>query len=82
VLVPHLVTISRPAVELTQYPMQLVSYINRPEREAVRLPPSSGEVKNAWSYTSATPYVSMTWCSCAGTASPLSSSQILIRVRV
>jgi hypothetical protein len=30
--------------------------------EADHLPPSSAEVKNAWSYTSTPPYVFMAWC--------------------
>jgi hypothetical protein len=35
--------------------------VKRPCREADHLPPSSAEVKNAWSYTSTPPYVFMMW---------------------
>jgi hypothetical protein len=34
----------------------------RPWREADYSPPSSAEVKNAWSYTSTPQYVFMAWC--------------------
>jgi len=34
----------------------------RPGREADNLPQSSGEFKNAWSYTSTPQYVFMAWC--------------------
>jgi hypothetical protein len=34
--------------------------VKRPGREADHSPPSSAEVKNAWSYTSTSPYVFMT----------------------
>jgi hypothetical protein len=34
----------------------------RPGREADHSPPSSAEVKNAWSYTSTSQYVFMAWC--------------------
>jgi len=33
-----------------------------PGNEADHSPPSSAEVKNAWSYTSTPPYVFMAWC--------------------
>jgi hypothetical protein len=33
----------------------------RPERESDHSPPSSAEVRNAWSYSS-TPYIFKTWC--------------------
>jgi len=36
--------------------------VKRSEREADHPPPSSAEVKNAWSYTSAVPHVFMLWC--------------------
>jgi hypothetical protein len=36
--------------------------VKRPRREADHSPPSSTEVKNAWSYTSNPPYVFMAWC--------------------
>jgi hypothetical protein len=32
------------------------------EHESDHSPPSSAEVKNAWSYTSTPPYVFMAWC--------------------
>jgi hypothetical protein len=37
--------------------------VKRPGRETDNSPPSSAEVKNAWSYTSTPQYVFMTWCS-------------------
>jgi hypothetical protein len=48
-------TASRPALEPTQPPIQWVAGglslgVKRPEREADHSPPSSAEVKNAWSY--------------------------------
>jgi hypothetical protein len=36
--------------------------VKRPGREADHSPPSSAEVKNAWSYTSIPQYVFMAWC--------------------
>jgi hypothetical protein len=36
--------------------------LKRPGREADHSPPPSNEVKNAWSYTSTSPYVFMEWC--------------------
>jgi hypothetical protein len=36
--------------------------VKRPGREADHSPPSSTEVKNAWSYTSSPQYVFMAWC--------------------
>jgi hypothetical protein len=36
--------------------------IKRPGRKVDHSPPSSAEVKNAWSYTSTLQYVFMTWC--------------------
>jgi hypothetical protein len=44
-----------------QPPIQWVQAIKRAVREADRSPPSSAEVMNAWSYTSAPPYVFMAW---------------------
>jgi hypothetical protein len=41
--------------------MGAFSGLKRPGREANSLPPSSAEVKNAWSYTSTPAYVFMTW---------------------
>jgi len=53
-------TASRPALEPTQPPTQWVPGalslgVKRPGREADQSPPSSVEVKNAWSYTSTVP---------------------------
>jgi hypothetical protein len=50
-------TMSRLALGLTQPPIQWVSGeislgVKRPGREADHSPPSSAEVRNAWSYTS------------------------------
>jgi hypothetical protein len=51
----------------TQAPIQWVQGVpslgvKRPEREADYSPPSSAEVKNAWSYTFTLQYVFMLWC--------------------
>jgi hypothetical protein len=51
----------------TQHPIQWVPgtlslWVKRPGREADHSPPSSAEVKNAWSYTSTLHYVFMAWC--------------------
>jgi hypothetical protein len=53
-------TAYRPALGPTQPPIQRVPGalpvgIKRPGREAYHSPPSSAEVKNAWSYTSILP---------------------------
>jgi hypothetical protein len=45
-------TASRPALRFIQPPIQWVSGIKRPEREAVLLPPFSAKINNVWSYTS------------------------------
>jgi hypothetical protein len=55
-------TASRPALGPTPSPIEWVPGalslgVKRPVREADHSPPSSDEVKNAWSYTS-TPYAS------------------------
>jgi hypothetical protein len=60
-------TTSRTALGPTQPPLQWVPGalsvgVKRPGREADHSPPSSAEVKNAWSYTSAPQYVFMAWC--------------------
>jgi hypothetical protein len=53
-----LVTASRPALGLTQLPIQCIPRVvlspevKWPGREAERSPPSSTEVNNTWSYTS------------------------------
>jgi hypothetical protein len=49
----------------TSYPMgtgALSLGVKRLGREADHSPPSSAEVKNAWSYTSTPQYVFMAWC--------------------
>jgi hypothetical protein len=53
-------TASRTALEPTQPPIQWVPAtvslgVKQPERDADHSPPSSSEVKNAWSYTSTLP---------------------------
>jgi hypothetical protein len=40
--------------------------VKRQGREADHSPPSSAEVKNAWSYTSTPQYAFITWCSVKG----------------
>jgi hypothetical protein len=60
-------TASRTALGPTQPPIQWVPGalslgVKRPGREADHSPPSSAEVKNAWSYTSTPPYAFMAWC--------------------
>jgi hypothetical protein len=61
-------TVSRPALGPTQPPIQWVLgtlslEVKRPGREGDHSPPSSAEVKNAWSYTSGLLYIFMSWCS-------------------
>jgi hypothetical protein len=53
--------VSRPALVPTHPPIQWVPGalslgVKRPKREADHSPPSSAEVKNAWSYTSTPPF--------------------------
>jgi hypothetical protein len=54
-------TVSGPALEPTQLPIQWVSGValspgvKRPGRDADHSPPSSAKVKNAWRYTSTSP---------------------------
>jgi hypothetical protein len=36
--------------------------VKRPKREADHSPPSSADVKNAWSFISTPQYVFMAWC--------------------
>jgi hypothetical protein len=48
------------------YPMGIRAVslgVKRPGYEADHSPPSSAEVKNAWSYTSTPQYAFMAWCS-------------------
>jgi hypothetical protein len=57
---------SRPALGPTQPPIKWVSQtlplgVKRLGREADHSPPTSAEVKNAWSYTSTPQYVFMAW---------------------
>jgi hypothetical protein len=61
-------TTSRTALGPIQPPIQWVAGalslgVKWPGREADHSPPSSAEVKNAWSYTSTPPYTFMAWCS-------------------
>jgi hypothetical protein len=62
-----LFTASRTALGSTQPAIQWVTGavflgLKRLGREADNSPPSSAEVKNAWSYTSTPQYVFMVWC--------------------
>jgi hypothetical protein len=53
-------------VQQASYPMgtgALSLGVKRQESEAEDAPPSSAEVKNAWSYTSTPLYVFIAWCS-------------------
>jgi hypothetical protein len=55
------------SIASTQPPTRWVSgplspMVKQPGREGDRSPPSSAEVKNAWSYTSTPSYVFMKWC--------------------
>jgi hypothetical protein len=59
---------STPVLGPTQPPIQSVPGafslgVKRPEREEDHSPPSSGELKNAWSYTSTPQYTFMALCS-------------------
>jgi hypothetical protein len=58
---------SRTALGPTQSPIQWIPGaislgIKLPGREADHSPPSSAEVKNAWSYISTPQYVFIAWC--------------------
>jgi hypothetical protein len=58
---------SRPVLGCTQLPTKYVRValspgVKWPGREADYSPPSSAEVKNAWSYTSTPSEVFMAWC--------------------
>jgi hypothetical protein len=62
-------TASRPVMVPTQPPVQWVlgalswgGGVKKPVHEADHSPPSSVEVKNAWSYMSTAPYIFMAWC--------------------
>jgi hypothetical protein len=46
----------------TQSPIQWVPGVKRPGRETDHSPPSSTEIKNAWSYSQVAQYVFMAWC--------------------
>jgi hypothetical protein len=52
----------RHPVPIQWVPRTLSLGVKRPGREADHSPPSSAEVKNAWSYTSTPQYVFMAWC--------------------
>jgi hypothetical protein len=59
--------VSRTALGPTQPPIRwlprsLSLGVKRPGREADNSPPSSAEIKTAWSYTSTPQYVFMAWC--------------------
>jgi hypothetical protein len=61
-------TASGPALGPTQPPIQRVREalyrgVKRPGSETDHSPPSSAEIKNAWSYTSTPQYTFMAWCS-------------------
>jgi hypothetical protein len=61
-------TVSRTALKPTQPPIQWVLEalslgLKRQGHETDHSPPSSAEVKNAWSYTSTPQYVFMAWYS-------------------
>jgi hypothetical protein len=65
-------TASRPALGHTQPPIQWVRGalflgVKRSGREGDYSPPSSAEIKNAWSYTSTPQYAFMAWCSIKST---------------
>jgi hypothetical protein len=61
-------TVSKPALGPTQPPIQWVPgalslVVKRPGRETDHSPPSSDDIKNAWSYTSTPQYAFMAWYS-------------------
>jgi hypothetical protein len=62
-------TVSRPALGPTQHPVQWVTGslslggVKQLGGGADLSPPSSSEVKNAWSYASTPLYTIMAWCS-------------------
>jgi hypothetical protein len=61
------VTASRSALGPTEPPIQSLpgavsSGVKRSGRKAYHSPPSSAEVKNAWSFTSSFQHVLMAWC--------------------
>jgi hypothetical protein len=63
----HFTTVSRMVLGPTQPSIQWVPgalslEVKWPRREADHSPPSSAEVKNAWSYTSTPQNVFMAWC--------------------
>jgi len=51
-----------PTLLSSGFPRLFFPEVKRPEHEADHLPPSSAEVKNAWSYIFTVPYVFMTSC--------------------
>jgi hypothetical protein len=53
----------RPTQPSVQWaPGALSPVVKRPGRKADHSPPSSAEIKNAWSYISTPPYVFLAWC--------------------
>jgi hypothetical protein len=62
-----LATTSRPALGPTHPPIQWVAGppstgVKWPQHEVDNPTPSNAEVKNAWSFTSISPYTFMVWC--------------------
>jgi len=55
-------TVSRLALGLTPLPIRWALGVKRPETEADHSSPPSGEVTNAWSYTSTPTIVLRAWC--------------------
>jgi hypothetical protein len=55
-------TAYRTTLGSTQPPLQCILGVKWPGCEADHSPPSSAEVKNAWSCTSTPQYVFMVWC--------------------
>jgi len=51
-----------PSLQPNGYRRALSLEVKRPDQEADHSPPSSAEVKNAWSYKSTPQYVFLTWC--------------------
>jgi hypothetical protein len=61
---------SFPCSKKSWVPGALSLGVKRPGHEADRSPPSSAELKNAWSYTSTPQYVFIAWCLITGTTLP------------
>jgi hypothetical protein len=52
----------RPGIFLFTTVSRMALGVKQPGRETDHSPPSSAEVKNVWSYTSAPQYTFMAWC--------------------